>query len=256
MSLFLNHSRPLITTMLKSDNTKDIIEEIKRAKSEGTDAFCLEIELLNTKSRNASDFRDIFSAMEEKPAYITDYRRGNINDYEQTDDELTEEMLLALSCGAKLFDVRGDLFDVQPEELTKNEKAVEKQTELIKEVHRLGGEVIMSSHTLSYLPPEKVLEMAKEQQSRGSDICKVVTAANSLEELNKNIEATMLLKNNLEKQSLFLCIGDYCKPHRMTGPVITNSLYLCVAEGVSVVNQPSMSSAKALMKACGYTDLP
>ena len=165
MSIFLEHKRPVVTTMLKSTNTKDIIFDVERAIKEGTDAFCLEIELMETKSRTASDFKDIFAAMGDKPAYITDYHRLNINDTEQNDDELTEEMLLALSCGAKLFDVRGDLFDIQPDELTLDDKAVYKQIELIKEVHRLGGEVIMSSHPLRFLNTEYVLKIAKAQES-------------------------------------------------------------------------------------------
>lgn len=255
MSIFLEHKRPVVTTMLKSTNTKDIIFDVERAIKEGTDAFCLEIELMETKSRTASDFKDIFAAMGDKPAYITDYHRLNINDTEQNDDELTEEMLLALSCGAKLFDVRGDLFDIQPDELTLDDKAVYKQIELIKEVHRLGGEVIMSSHPLRFLNTEYVLKIAKAQESRGTDIVKIVTAANTKQELFENFQTTLALTKEIKAQNLFLCIGDYCKPHRMTAPIISNSLYLCVQEGIEVVSQPSMSSAKALMESSGLKEI-
>lgn len=39
MATFLDFQRPVITTMLKGDNTSTLIKEIKAAKEEGTDAF-------------------------------------------------------------------------------------------------------------------------------------------------------------------------------------------------------------------------
>ena len=211
MSLFLDHTKPLITTMLKPNNTKELVRDITAALKEGTEAFCLEIELMKTECRTATDFKYIFDAMENKPCYITDYRRLNINDNLQTDEELTEEMLFALSIAdnVKLFDIRGDLFDQNTDEITYNEKAVEKQVELAKEVHRLGGEVLISSHPLRFLPYEEVLKIAKSHQERGADIVKIVTLAESEREVDENIKTTLRLKEDLEKQFLFLCGGSH-----------------------------------------------
>ena len=61
MSIFLSHTQPVITTMLKPNNTKDLVRDITAALAERTDAFCLEIELMKTECRTASDFKDIFA---------------------------------------------------------------------------------------------------------------------------------------------------------------------------------------------------
>lgn len=250
MSLFLDHTKPLITTMLKPNNTKELVRDITAALKEGTEAFCLEIELMKTECRTATDFKYIFDAMENKPCYITDYRRLNINDNLQTDEELTEEMLFAFSVAdnVKLFDIRGDLFDQNTDEITYNEKAVEKQIELAKEVHRLGGEVLISSHPLRFLPYDEVLKIAKSHQERGADIVKIVTLAESEREVDENIKTTLRLKEDLEKQFLFLCGGSHCRKHRLLGPVLSNSLFLSVQRGIDGGPQPQMDDAKKMIE--------
>lgn len=253
MSLFLEHTKPVITTMLKPNNTKDLVRDIEAALKEGTDAFCLEIELMKSECRTATDFKYIFSAMQGKPAYITNYRRLNINDTVQSDEELTEQMLFAFSLAdnVKLFDIRGDLFDESPDEITYNEKAIEKQIALAKEVHKIGGEVLMSSHPLRFMPYGDVLKIAKAQAERGVDIVKIVTLAESEKEVDENLKTTLRLKEDLDKQFLFLCGGSYCKKHRLLGPVLSNSLFLSVQRGVDGGPQPQMDDAKKIMEILG-----
>jgi len=250
LSLFLEHTKPIITTMLKPNNTKDLVRDIEAALKEGTDAFCLEIELMKTECRTATDFKDIFGAMNGKPAYITNYRRLNINDWVQSDEELTEQMLFAFSLAdnVKLFDIRGDLFDESPDEITYNEKAIEKQIALAKEVHHLGGEVLMSSHPLRFMPYEDVLKIAKVQAERGVDIVKIVTLAESEKQVDENIKTTLRLKEDLDKQFLFLCGGSHCRRHRLLGPVLSNSLFLSVQKGIDGGPQPQMDDAKRIVE--------
>ena len=250
MSLFLEHAKPLITTMLKPNNTKDLVRDITAALKEGTEAFCLEIELMKTECRTATDFKHIFGAMENKPCYITNYRRLNINDTVQSDEELTEQMLFAFSLAdnVKLFDIRGDLFDESPDEITYNEKAIQKQIDLAKEVHRLGGEVLMSSHPLRFMPYDEVLKIAKAQQERNVDIIKIVTLAESEKELDENLKTTLRLKEALDKQFLFLCGGSHCRKHRLLGPVLSNSLFLSVQRGIDGGPQPQMDDAKRIIE--------
>ena len=56
------------------------------------------------------------------------------------------------------------------------------------------------------------------------------------------------LKNEIEKPFLFLCVGEYCKKHRLTAPIIINGIYLCVAEQdeFSTPAQPLLKTAKAM----------
>ena len=154
----------------------------------------------------------------------------------------------SLADNVKLFDIRGDLFCESPDEITYNEKGIEKQIALAKEVHRMGGEVLMSSHPLRFMPYEDVLKIAKAQAERGVDIVKIVTLAESEREVNENIKTTLRLNDDLNKQFLFLSGGSHCRKHRLLGPVLSNSLFLSVQKGIDGGPQPQMSDAKKVME--------
>jgi 3-dehydroquinate dehydratase len=124
----------------------------------------------------------------------------------------------------------GDAFDRAPEELTMDEKAIKKQMEFIDEVHKRGGEVLMSSHINKFRSPERVLEIALEQQRRGTDIVKIVTGADTREEELKNLEICHLLKKELKVPFLFLSGGKYNYLHRTIGPALGVCMWLCFRE--------------------------
>lgn len=256
MKTFLGFDRPVITTMLKSSEPKTLLADISAALAEGTDAFGLQIETMQPEYRTADTFRTLFEAMGEKPVYITNYSRGNISERAQSDDELTEEMLLAMECGATLFDVRGDLFDVQPDEMAIDEKAIEKQMKLIQQIHQMGGEVLISSHTMVYTPANRVMEMALEQKRRGADIAKIVAAADNQEQLDEAFAITIQLKRELGIPSLFLVGGEYKRLHRRIAPLMGSCMFLTVQDGYDGRHQPPMTVVKSIMMNAGVPRLP
>ena len=111
----------------------------------------------------------------------------------------------------------------------------------------MGGEVLMSSHPLRFLPYEDLLKIAKAQQERGVDIVKIVTLAESENELRENFEATLKLKKDLEKQFLFLC-GGKCRLVRNLGGELGCCMYLCVEEydNFSTPAQPLLKNLKMI----------
>ena len=102
--------------------------------------------------------------------------------------------------------------------------------EFIDEVHKRGGEVLMSSHVKKFRSPERVLEIALEQQRRGTDIVKIVTGADTQEEELKNLEICHLLKKELKVPFLFLSAGKYNYLHRTIGPALGVCMWLCFRE--------------------------
>lgn len=253
-SSFLQKNRPTLTTMLKSVTTEDFIREIETVLKQGTDAFGFQIEGLKPEERTAANYKKIFGAMKGKPSYVTNYIRGNTVPH--SDEELIEELYLAVECGAKLIDVRCDLFNRQPDEYSVDKKAIRRQKEIIDKLHSMGAQVLMSAHVLHYIPCEKVLEIALSQQKRGVDIVKIVTEANSEAELLDNLKTTVTLKEKLSVPSLFLCNGTYCKKHRILGPVLGSDMFLTVENSRDDENQPTLKRAKEVLTLAGYTDLP
>ena len=225
---FLNVNVPFITEMIQSKTAKQAEYKIRNAIADGATAIGLQLQMLPEEERTQEKLTALFESAENRPVYITNYR----DDFNKgrSDGELMKELLFGLQCGATLVDVMGDTFDPAPEELTTNEKAIKKQMEFIDEVHKRGGEVLMSSHIKKFRPAERVLEMALEQQRRGADIVKIVTGAETQEEELKNLEICNLLKKELKVPFLFLSGGKYSYLHRTIGPALGVCMWLCFRE--------------------------
>lgn len=248
---FLNQSRPLITSMILKDNPDSIRFAVRNSIYDGADCLGIQLEKLKKEYKTEENYKKIFSACCGHPIYITNYR-GHQNE-PFSDEELTEELLKALKCGATLGDVMGSAFDSDSHagiglELSMKQNAIDKQMKLIDKIHSLGKEAIMSSHVLKFIPAETVLEIAYEQQRRGADIVKIVTAANSDDEQMENLRITTLLKKELKVPFLFLSGGTHSKIHRMIGPQLGCVTYLAVREHdeCAVPTQPTVRAAKAV----------
>ena len=225
---FLHTKAPFITVMIQVPTAKQAEVKIRNAVADGATAIGLQMSYLGKEYRSAETLSSIFASAEDKPVYFTNYR-GCFNEG-LTDDVLMDGLLFGLECGATLVDVMGDVYDPSPEELTTNEQAIAKQMKFIDEVHKRGGEVLMSSHVYEYRPPERVLEIALEQQRRGADIVKIVTGANTQEEELKNLDICRLLKQELKIPFLFLSGGKYSYLHRTIGPALGVNMWLCFRE--------------------------
>ena len=126
----------------------------------------------------------------------------------------------------------------------------EKQKQFISDIHRLGAEVLMSSHTFRFMSKERAFEYINEQHSRGADIAKLVSAANDDYELAENMSISAELSKDNHLPALFLCVGDFCKRHRITAPLICGGMFLCVIEHDELATpvQPLLSDAKAAVE--------
>lgn len=250
MSCFFNLRKPLITLMINSPKDYDsTIDTIKKGIENGTEAFGFCMNLLPPEYRVKECLSDIFKAMDGRPAYVTNYANWNA-DPSLSDEELAQQLILAHECGAKLIDIFGDMFCHSPLEITEDETAVRKQKKFAEYIHKKGGEVLISSHTQTYLPPEEVLRIARLQYERGADIAKIVTKADTDEELKNNFDTLFMLKDAVPCDTLFLCGGEKAYLHRRFGPIIANSsLFLCVNENETEQgnSQPTIDTVKKLL---------
>lgn len=244
---FLVDGRPTLTVMIQARTPERVFELIEKGLDGGADAFGLQLEQLEHKYRTEDKFKSFFKAMNGKPAYVTNYRT-NLNT-NMTDEERAAELLKAAGCGAALIDVMGDLYCPSELEIAYDENAAERQRELIGKIHATGAEVLMSSHTAKFLAPETVLKIAETQVSRGADIAKVVTVADSEKELDSNYTASLLLKEKLGHPFLFLSVGKCCAKHRRIAPFLTNGIFLCVVcqDELSTPAQPLLKTAKEMV---------
>lgn len=245
-STFLNHEKPLYTVMIQKRTLDEILETIDHAKAAGADAVGIQFCKLAPEFRNKDAYRAIFERAGDTPTYVTNYRTKTNEG--KTDDELAVEMLELCECGATLIDIMGDMFSRAPGEFTVDPIAVEKQKELIKKIHEMGGEVLMSSHVLKYTESDRVMEIAQGHKDRGADICKIVTGAENDTQQVDNLRIIDMLKNELGLPFLFLC-GGKCEIVRRIGAMLGCCMWLCVYEHdeLSTKSQPEIHKLKAIV---------
>jgi len=106
---------------------------------------------------------------------------------------------------------------------------------------------LMSSHIKKFTPAERVLEVAREHERRGADICKIVTGASTMAEQIENLRIIDLLKQNLSIPFRFLAGGE-SRILRRVGGEIGSCMYLCVHEYDQLATkvQPLTRDVKAI----------
>lgn len=249
---FLVNDKSVLTVMLQCETPEEVIRRIRNSLCLGGEAFGLQVENLQLEYHTREVYERIVKEAGDKPTYFTNYR----NNYNtgKSDKVLADELVEIAGCGVTLCDVMGDLFDPQPDELSMNSVAIQKQKELINQIHSNGAQVLMSSHVLKFTSPERVLEIAKEHIRRGADISKVVTGASNIDEELENLKIINLLKKELDAPFLFLAQGSSVSISRRLGAKLGNCMTLCVYEHDihSTIAQPLLTVAKEIRDNLGF----
>ena len=233
---FIRSDKPLKTAMIQVKTADEAIASIESGLKQGADAFGWQLECLNADQINQKTLENVFSAGCGMPFYVTNYKWASGGD--KPEEQYFDELLLALKCGATLIDMPGDSFSPAPDQLTYNEQAIRKQIEFSQKVHDLGGELLVSSHVLDFRSEDYVLGMAFEQKRRGADIAKIVTFSHDDEQLTDNLKTTVRLRETLGIPFLFLSSGEKCRLHRLAGPLLGASMWLCVAYRAPITTPP------------------
>lgn len=254
---FFDNDKATLTVMVQAESPDRIKELIDKSIPEGAEAFGMQFEQMLPEYRKREVYQDLFSYAQDKPVYVTNYRSAK--NAGKSDETLGSELLTLAECGADLCDVIGDLYDRQPGELAVDSSAISKQEKLIQSIHDRGAKVLMSSHVLKYTPAERVLEIALEHQSRGADICKIVTGADNAWHEIENLKIINMLHEKLEIPFLFLCGGE-CHILRRIGGELGCCMYLCVHEHDKLATpaQPLLRNLKAIrdnMHKCNHTEV-
>ena len=222
---FLGKPYPVVTGIMAGQTPQELIAEAKNAEFDGAQGIAIELYDLKPEFRNTESLKSVIDSV-ALPFMFCFYR----NDRQQNlnDDARQEILLAAADAGAAMIDVMGDLYAPSPMEITHDPEAIEKQKALIARIHAKGADVVMSSHTLCPLTTEQVLKHMLELESRGPDVVKIVTTANTEDELAEAFRTTMTLKQNLKVPFIHLCSGKFGRPHRFLGPALGTSILFAV----------------------------
>ena len=247
---FLDYERPIICAMVQDSTVDEAICTIKDSIYDGADAFGIQLCNLIPEHRDEKHLRNLFEACEGKPVYMTSYRGSDNKDLtdEERMDFLVRAMRVALLFGEVLCDVMGDVYHPEPDQLTFDTDAVEKQKALIARIHAEGGKVLMSTHTSRFFKEEEVVAYAHAQRSRGADIVKIVSKANDEDEQMVGLQIIHRLNKELDCPYLFLVGGTHTRLIRQIGPALGVCMYLAVSRyrPVTAKAQPRIRAIKAI----------
>lgn len=243
---FTQIKRPFICTIISDSNPTDCKRTIWLSDYDGSDAYQMNLMMLERRFLNEKDLRPVFQAT-GKPILVCHYRW----DYEKPlpmDEEKRIQLLIdAVRWGANGIDLEADAFDPstgppewsdeargyslnpasKPRDWTMNPDAIQRQKEVIEEIHGLNGEVLMSAHTRVCLPVEQCVSMAREMESRGADIVKVVRVDTSFEDLLDTMRATLEIKRVLKIPFIMGRHGEHSKIGRVVCPMLGSMLAWC-----------------------------
>lgn len=260
-------SRPFVVGSLREETVAETVCTIQNAQSGGAEAFSLHLSRLRTDQRAPGELARIFAST-NAPILSLNYR----NDVPRSDEDRVSELLSAVRLGASAVDIPGDtfdpkptdwfgeqpgrVFDGQPREVSATSSAVQRQSELIEEVHSLGGEVMISAHVRMPLEAERVREIVEDFAERGADIVKVVTLCLEDAHIVEAVRTMVMLRETQRVAYQFQCHGEKGKITRLIGPLLGSMLMFANERYTahSLRAQPLIWAARAALDNSRWTE--
>ena len=179
-----------------------------------------------------------------------------------SEEERTELLLRSVRAGAAGVDMQAYTFDeksrtefygedlysftsVRPKEVVTDPAVIERQTEFIECIHKEGAEVLLSCHPGVFLDRDQVVDLAHFLEKRNPDVIKIVTVANTEEELAETFAGMTALKKEIGIPVSFHAAGKKGALSRIVNPMLGGHIVFSVDryhEG-HTLSQPELSTA-------------
>ncbi|MBP3369552.1 MAG: type I 3-dehydroquinate dehydratase [Clostridia bacterium] len=250
MRKFLDNYRPMLVSMVTETEIDSAIACVANSIYGGADALGFGLGFIKREYRTEENFKRLFEACAGKPVYLYSYPEVESIDF--THEECAEYLLFVAECaskhGAVICDIMCDMFGCVEGGFSDDPITIEKQMALADKIHALNCEVLYSVHHPSFLGESEIIRQAKEQVNRGADVIKIVTQANTREELISNLDIITRIKQEIDTPLLYLSSGKYSYTIRQIGVALGVDICLCVEHYNSLTNkaQPSLASSRAI----------
>ena len=249
MSKFVCLDRPLLCSMVTECELKSAQAFVANSLYGGADAIGFGLGFLKQEYRNEESLSQLFRMCAGRPIYLYSYPEVNSKGF--THEECAEYLAFAAKCaleyGVVVCDIMCDMFGKTEGGFSDDPEVVKKQMAFADRLHAMGAEALYSVHHSSYLGEEEILRQAREQIRRGADIVKIVTKAETRDELMGNLCAIDKIKREIDAPLLYLSSGKYSYTVRQIGMALGVDICLCVEHYNELTNkvQPSLASSRA-----------
>lgn len=267
---FENIPSPILAGVVKEKTPETAIAAIRNCEYKGATGIDLHLSCLDKEYQNTECIKRIIDAT-RLPVLALNYNlsyEGTF--YEAPEEERIDLLLTGISAGAAAADIQGYTYDLyskqgfrtefqslgysfiqgNPKEVVVDDKIIARQTELIERIHQAGAEVVLSNHTAVPMTTEQVVDLALFVEKRKPDIIKIVTPADTQEQMLEAFRTMAMLKKEVATPVSYHCSGEYGRLTRIVNPVLGGKICFCNCEYChnSDFNQPLLETAKLLIE--------
>lgn len=247
---FTESGDPIILGVLKEATVEDTLKQIRECESAGATAFNLHLSLLEGENREPASLKRIFNEA-DSPIMAVHYNNNPKGiKRKDTSDMRMAEVIRAVECGAAGIDMQGYTFctdsratlerfgdaekypfiTASPKEVVLDPEIIEKQKDVIKRVHSLDGEVLMSCHTGVFLDTRQIVSLAKLIEEREPDFIKIVTPVENKDQVLTALQSIRALKAELHTKFSYHCSGRVGRITRYIGAYFGSSQIFAMNE--------------------------
>ncbi len=265
-----NQDSPVVLGVVRERTADEAISAIKNCKIKGATAIDLHLSCLTPENRTSAALKRIVNST-SLPILAVNYNQ----DYDRRDSGMTEEerlvlLRLAVEAGCAGADMQGYTYDLSakvdtpnrlkgcphnfaqgdPREIVVDEEIIEKQKAFIKSIHDIGGEVLLSNHPAKSMTTEQLLDWIRFLEERNPDIIKIVTVADTEEELAEVIRAMIMIKKEIKTPVSLHASGKFGALSRIICPILGGHIIFCVDNYVPYDdhNQLDVATAYEIIK--------
>lgn len=234
---------PALAGVVRGKNVRGAMAEIMNCMYDG--ATMIDLHLSCLEATDVESLKNIITST-KLPVLALNY--NNTYTWESADfseEERAESLLRAVEAGAAGVDMQGYTFHLpsksnfcgedrysftkgNPKEIVTDEAIISKQCELIDKVHAMGAEVLLSCHPGIPMNSTQVVELAQFLEKRNPDIIKIVTKAETEEDLAECIRAMLLLKKEVKTPVSYHTNGSAGTLSRIINPLLGGKIAFCV----------------------------
>jgi len=225
----------------------------------------IDLHLSCLEDRSVDELRRIFNST-RLPILALNYNtKADWTPLGLTEEERIQSFFDAVDAGAAGVDMQSYTFDPasakgffgedkysftegNPEEIVTDPVIIEKQCDFIEKIHSKGAEVLLSCHPSIPMTSEQVVDLAHFLEERNPDIIKIVSKANTREDLEESIRTMLVLKKEVKTPVSYHAQGKAGVLSRIINPLLGGQIAFCIDRYTesSTLEQIDLKTARAM----------
>lgn len=237
---FVANKAPVLTAVIRERTPRDAIAQIKNYAIHGAKGADLHLSCLDEQYRNVESIAQIVNQT-SLPILGLNYNQDpDWKVFETSEEERVELLMMAIDAGAAGIDLQGYTFDRyshtafreefsnldysfiknKPREVVVDQKIIDKQCDLIEQIHFKGAEVLLSNHLLIPMKTDELVDLCLFLEKRKPDMIKIVAASETEEDMIESFKSMMTIKKEIKTPVTLFCNGATGPLTRVINPIL------------------------------------